>query len=553
MASAASFNLVKTELESTVLQAQKSIESFMGNPKEIQALEESINSVNQARGIMVMLEDSGAAMMLEELANLLNELPAKDIANKTARGKSICEAITGSLVILSRYLEYKSINTHSLPELLLSSINSIRKARSLTVIRESQFYNYRVKAVTKEAAQDFRLSKATLQKMRQYRYMYQAALLYLIRGMRTKAALKYMAQALNQADKLSGNSPIAPLFWVGSGALEAMVEADAHVGDSRKMICAQLERVLSSVLKAPKQNFQKQPPTDLIKDLLYIIALCQPKNGRAAKVRKHYLLPPTRFSESFINEQRDILFSPGASVMNSVSDALKEEMNQVKSMVDSAAKGANTDFSAKALYQALNKISDILSMVGLTSPSNVLKTQAKLVGDWADNAAPSDDQLLAIADAVLYAEGAVSRLTKGVHGKIPGAQSTEAAKMQLQDARIVLIDEAVSGVTLAKRAVTAFIDSEGEIMHLSNLKATLKGVEGAFTFLNSSESAEIISKCINLVETKLLTKKMKADDDTLEYFADALSSLEFYLDALLIDEHPDSSILKVAKEAAAHL
>ncbi len=551
MANAASFQLVKSELENTIQVAQKSIEAFISDPTDLEVLKKSIDSVNEARGIMVMVEDRGASMLMQELGNLLNELPVQEISKGTARGKVICDAITQALVVANRYLEYKTINNHSLPELLLSVINDVRRARGLISIRESQFYNFKLAGVTKPATgKPFKLDKSILEKIRKYRHMYQAALLFLLRGKRTKAAMSYMNRAITQVDKIAADTKIAPLFWIAAGALEALAGKNSQLSHSRRLLFAQIDRQLRLLLKEPRTAFNESPSEDLIKDLLYIIALCQPQTGPAAEIKQHYFLPPTRFSESFLEEQRELLFSPGASVMSSVSDALKEEMNSVKSMVDNAARtGGGSDFSAKALYQALIKISDILVMLSLSSASNVLKSQADVVGGWADSAAPSTEQLIKIADAVLYAESAVTRLTKGMQYGDGQDHLSESARIQLQEARVALIDEAESGVSLTKRAVTAFIDSEGDTMHLSNVVATLKGVQGALIFLNSQGAANIVDKCIMLVEKQLLTGLVKSNDEKLESFADALSSMEFYLEALLIDENPDPGILKVAKDA----
>jgi hypothetical protein len=115
----------------------------------------------------------------------------------------------------------------------------------------------------------------------------------------------------------------------------------------------------------------------------------------------------------------------------------------------------------------------------------------------------------------------------------------------LHEARVILIDESEGGLALAKRAISAYMDSEGDRLHLSNVVATLVGVRGALIFLNSEQAATIVSRIIVFIQRELLEKGTLIDPDQLELFADALSSLEFYLEGLLSSSE-NLDILKLA-------
>ena len=174
-----------------------------------------------------------------------------------------------------------------------------------------------------------------------------------------------------------------------------------------------------------------------------------------------------------------------------------------------------------------------------------------MIAGWADNAAPSNEQLLTIADAVLYAESALSRILQGQR-QLEGSGDNKAALAQLHDARVVLIDEAEAGLALAKRAITAYMDSQGDRLHLSNVVPTLHGVKGAFVFLNSTTAANLIQRAINYISRDLEESGTMVDPGQLESLADALSSLEFFLEGLLSDS-ANEDILKLAKHSLAAL
>lgn len=552
MSSTATFKLVKEELESTVQEAQSSLEHFISDPNDLAQLQTAIDLVHQARGTFVMIEDKGAAMLCQELARLLTELPIQDVVEQTAKGKQCSDAISHALVILSRYLEYLSLRHHGRSELLLPALNQVRKALSLVPLKDSYFYPFEPsKLVKPQSQQTFAANQKMLLKLRRYRHMFQAAFLHVLQGNRSRAALSYMHRAVSQIDQISDSTPMAPLFWVASGALDCLAHKDAAVGVGRRLTFSQLDRQIGSLIQGYPDSFQQKPPSDLIKDFLYIIALCQPTDGIGATVAELYQLPDPGITDSELTEQMELLLSPGSSVMSSVSDALSEEINLVKDMVDQAAR-QSSGFSAKSLHQALLKIADILVMVGLTSPSNVLRHQADIVGGWADQAAPTNDELLKIADGVIYAESSMSRLSKSGHVvEDEKEHKQQAAETQLLEARVALVDEAESGIVLAKRAITAFMESGGDIMHLANVNATLNGVKGGLMFLGSHDSAAIVQHCIDYLERKVIAGETDSlDQDKLEALADALSSLEFYLESLLTDQEPDPKVLTVANEAA---
>ncbi|AJQ95410.1 hypothetical protein [Gynuella sunshinyii] len=555
MSSTASFKLVHEELENTIQEAQKNLETFLSDPSDIRVLESAIDEINQVRGTFVMLEDKGGAILCEEFGRLLTELPVSDIQAQNYRGKVVSDAVTQTLLILGRYFEYLGIRQQTRPEILLPSINRVRKARGLQDLRESYFYNYTVTHILKPRTQAvFKLDQQSLINLRKYRHIYQASFLFLLKGERTRGAFKYMHRAVSQVVRIAANSNIAPMFWLAACAIDCMAASGAQVGPARKLTLAQIDRQIRLLITHKDAAFQQKPAKDLIKELLYIIVLCKVDSPLATQIKRVYKLPDTDVSDHELSEQIDLLNSPGQSVMQSVSTALSEEILNVKEMVDNAARNNQSiPFSAKALHAALIKITDILKMVGLVSPSNVLRQQADMVGGWADRAAPSTDQLLRIADAVLYAESAIGRLSRGAPVANVEDHINEAAGAQLREAKVALIDEASSGLATAKRSITAFIDSNGDTIHLANVKATLAGVKGALVFLGSQKAAQIVQVCSDFVEKKLLSKQVSYSADVLEHLADALSSMEFFIETTISDDTNDMEALKVASHAAAHL
>jgi hypothetical protein len=524
-----STDAIKSELEATIQQAQNTLEDYSENASELSLLEQVQDYVRQLRGIFQILEEPAAIFVCDEMNAGLLALPA-GADPKEMPNRGILESISQGLVILSRYLELISLKNKAVPAVLLPAINHIRAARNAKLLGEGYFFDFSFKPGKPSTGKKIRITRETIVRLKKYRHMYQAALLHMIRGDRTIGAMRYMGLALGRVDQLLGTIPCSPLWWVASGAIETMVQNQATMTPVRKRLFSLLDRELKSLIMDAPESLKKAPSIPLIKEFLYLIAINKSDSLKGRQIAKYYNLPDIEYTEKLLEEQRQLLFSPGLGVMESVAEALKDDINAIKDSVDQVARGG--DFSANELTVRLDKVADVYVMLGLQSPANVLKNQAKIVGGWADNAAPTHDDLLNIADVVLYAESALSRLLQG-QSQLDQEGDNKAFKAQVHEARVVLIDESENGLALAKRSISSFMDSNGDKLHLANVVATLHGVRGALVFLDSAKAAELIGRAIAFVERDLLESGTLIESSQLELFADALSSLEFYLEGLL--------------------
>lgn len=549
MSTATSKEVIKTELEATLQQTQSALESFSDDTTDLAQLEQAQDLIGQMRGIFRMLEEPGAVSLCDEFNALINAIPAGESGDSDLVRPKL-DAISQGLVVLNRYLEFLSLGQKAIPAVLLPTINNVRKARGISGLGEGHFFQFSFKPGKPPTKKHFRFSAEVVSQLKKFRHMYQAGLLHLIRGERTAGAFRYMGLALNRIDQLLANAPCAPLWWVASGALESMAQRGANMTGPRKLLFAHLDRHLRELIKGAPKSLERPPSLALMKEFLFLLALNRSESLRARQVSKFYRLPELSYTEETLEEQRQILFSPGRGVLSSVSEALKEDIAAIKDIVDQAAR-RDGGFSARSLQEKVAKVADVYVMLGLQSPANVLKQQAAVIAEWADNAAPSDDQLLKIADAVLYAESALSRVLQGQR-QLEGNGENKAALAQLHEARVVLIDEAEAGLALAKRAITAYMDSQGDKLHLANVVPTLRGVKGALVFLNSTVAADLIERAIRFIERDLSESGTMVESQQLEAFADALSSLEFFLEGLLNDT-ANEDILKLAKHSLASL
>ncbi|EQB6021583.1 ferrous iron transporter B [Pseudomonas aeruginosa] len=130
--------------------------------------------------------------------------------------------------------------------------------------------------------------------------------------------------------------------------------------------------------------------------------------------------------------------------------------------------------------------------------------------------------LVALSDG----QGPRSREVRELHGLAP----LPFAVHQLAEARIVVIEEAKAGLALAKRAITAYLESNGDKLNLANVPASLQAVRGGLWFLGQERAALLVGGCADYIQQRMIETAQMPSEQMLETLADALTSLEYYLE-----------------------
>ncbi|HFH2797752.1 hypothetical protein [Pseudomonas aeruginosa] len=112
----------------------------------------------------------------------------------------------------------------------------------------------------------------------------------------------------------------------------------------------------------------------------------------------------------------------------------------------------------------------------------------------------------------------------------PGQEADAFAVHQLAEARIVVIEEAKAGLALAKRAITAYLESNGDKLNLANVPASLQAVRGGLWFLGQERAALLVGGCADYIQQRMIETAQMPSEQMLETLADALTSLEYYLE-----------------------
>ncbi|PUA27129.1 MAG: pilus assembly protein [Cellvibrio sp. 79] len=551
----ASLKMVQDELVATIEQSAVRLEQFAQDRNNGELLQNCIDGIKQIRGILSLIQLRGVDLLADELATHITDITLGEDEKTDAK----LELLTASFFILPRYLEYCTQTARSMAMLLIPHINELRLARKAAPLPESYFYPLSgIKPNPRTLPARHALPEDLSSLVRRLRHMYQTALLNVLKGVQVKASLGMMTRALQRLETASTGAVLSNFWWLARTTLAALAEKNMQLGKGRKMLLSAIEREIKRFQFEGSAVLEREVDPALQKELLYLLALSNSDNEQTQAVLSAYGIGKLAYNEAELAREMEFLNGPSANTISSMVAVLTDELHSTKNILERAAQGGAELLSeSPELLDTLKKVADILAIVGLVAPSNSLKQEIVKITDWQANRTPvSPDELLVVADTLLYVESTIAGLSNANLSDEKVAQinalSRDAAMAnnQIAEAEKIVIDEAEAGLVLVKRALSAFAESNFDKGHIRNIVGTLDSVRGGMFLLGLPRAAKVLAGCMRFVEEDLLANDQHpAVQHLLETFADAVISLEYYLDAIKLDKNADTSVLQIAEES----
>ncbi|MBU6950893.1 MULTISPECIES: chemotaxis protein [unclassified Hahella] len=551
-----SFDLVEREINNTIEQAELSLERFQENRESGEDLQNCIDYLNQLRGIFVLIELQGGTVLCQESVAIANEVPVGAAEDKNGLLSSLSQA----LFVLRRYTEYYQRRREDHPELLLEIINLLRLSRRAKPLPDSYFFDVEFQRSPPKPVRDASVTTDVFEhRSRRLRHMYQVGLLNLLRSKETDIGYRLMSRAADGMSKICAGSSISELWSLTAYTVELMHTQSMELTPTRQRLLMKIEKYAREIVKLGKVATAKAISETVAKDLLYLIAISGDKGEKTRELLAGYSLAPADFDQAKIIAHRSLLMGPGSDVLASLSKALHEEISQIKDKLDIIERGIDgQEDGLSQIAEGLGKLADTLTMLDLINLSAVARGVHQTISSWAmDKKHPSNTDLMQVADSVLSIEQAILQLEEDgltiETDKVVGADAEEMISPYLMEAHIVVIGESQAGLSLAKRAITAYLESGGDKLHLANVLPTLEGVLGALVMIEQSRAAKALHATARCIEEKLIKNENKPGDHVLETLADALTSLEYYVDSVGRSGAGNPELLKLAEESVHSL
>jgi len=539
---------VKGEIADTLKQARQALDAFDEPVHSAQDIAECLECIHQVHGSLQMVEFYGAALLAEETEALA-------LAVQQGRVVDLPEALQllrQALGQMPLYLDRVHSARRDLPLVVLPLLNDLRSARGESLLSETSLFSPTLPPVPPlDEASLARLAPAQLPALlRKLRQMLQAALVGLLREQDDETNLGYMAKVFARLESLCLEAPLGALWQVASALVEGMLAGTIANSPALRSLLKDSDKELKRLLEQGIVGINQAAPEELLKSLLFYIAKARQPTAQMLVLKERYGLDEALPDTAVVDEERARLAGPGRDAMRSVVAALCEELVRVKERLDLFVRGdrQHTD-ELSSLLAPLRQIADTLAVLGFGQPRKVIIDQTAVVlGLVQGQREPNDAVLMDVAGALLYVEATLAGMIGTVEpenreeSRLPTTDLTQIHQLVVKESRICLQQ--------AKDLIIEYIDADWDRERLQPLPELLTQVRGALSMIPLGRAASLLETCNRYIHEHLLQDPQPPSWQQLDRLADALTSIEYYLERLGEDhEAPGERVLDMAEES----
>ena len=389
---------------------------------------------------------------------------------------------------------------------------------------------------------------------------YQKGLTGVIRGEAIKECLTRIHKVLLRLEALTENSSVARLWWVADGFIFSILERGLYKQKEVHSLLAKIDRQIKRLADIGEGALEDEIPPQLLSKLLYFVARSSSKNSRVISLKKEFNLEESLPESKTIKKQQEQLARPDSSAMESVIEAIGEELASVKDQLDLFVRSdAKEPTQLKSLNNSLEKIADTLTVLELPIPRDVIREQTKTLKiAIKNNRLPDDGAIMDIAGALLFVDANLSNFD--VERFASTDESTESAESvgeklsidsQVDDATTVLVSVARKNLQLAKDGMINYIASSFKTAELESVPDLISEVLGAMRIVEYGDAAEVLEVAESYVSNCLLGASTSPSEEYLDALADIVTSVDYYLEGT--EEGKSKAIVSILRSAQSSI
>ncbi len=544
-----SLKVLRSQLTASLEKASIHFETFVAVRSVVDQLEESQQCVSEIVGILKMLQMPGALQLAEEMSKMIQQMAAQP----TAVSDFSLAALSQAFVWMPCYFEYVADRGQVVPSLALPFINELRAALQEPLIFESELAEFQCANPVDLSSKDYEKDPDLVTLVPRLRLMYQVGLIGLLREENLELKLQLMHRSVARLASSVGDAPVRTQWRLTEAVLEGLLSGDLQLGYTRKRVLSLIERELKAFEKEP-DVVTIRASAALLNELVYLVNLSAASSEATSEVFSKLGLKQLDVKDKIFQQEKALVQGPDAETIQAMVKALQEELAKSKEILEKASQDESVPVDLSPLVSLFRRTSDVLSIIGLETPGEILANIKKSIGNWASGAKYTQENLLEVADGLLFVESTLANLNR-LDLKFDGAADEQTklalmAKSQLDEAEAIVIREAQAGLAVSKKDMDAFVESNYDLDHVQSMKDSLVAVRGGVQLLKLDRAAAIL---IDFEEFVSSVADDGVEEETiqsvLETMADVVIALEYYLSEIELHGVAPPNALDVAEQS----
>jgi len=533
---------VRGELKSTLHRAQVELEAVVEAVDAAPSMRACLAAIHQVYGTLKMVQLEGPMRIAAEMEQVAQSL----MNNSVTEVRLAQETLMHAVLQLPGYLDRLHREQEDFESNFLPMVNNLRAVRGEQRIQSASAERKGVngpdlwpltQAASEEVVNDY-LQRGGEGNLPKIRVRYQQCLGAILKNVEVRKNLTTIGKLLTMLARLCGDSPTGNLAELGLGVVEGVAKGGIKLDNQTAKRLKQIDDHLKPFAQAGQHGLSAPVDEELAIGLIKLINGSKKETKRISALRQRYASRTT--------EPEAFAMGPDDETMSAVASILIEELNSVTDKLDVfvRVKSRNTDDLA-TLLPTLEQISSTMIILGHAERQTAVANQITIIKGLEASGEPSEDVLLNMAQALLEIGVGLGQLVVG-----PVEESKGDSFASLDEAQAVVIRETRLGLATGKDSVIDFIASEFDRAKIQGLPQSLQALSGGLMMVNQRQAAEVLKAAATHIVNVLLNAKQTPELGQMDDLADAITSVDYYLERFLDNPNdPYLQMLEVAETA----
>jgi chemosensory pili system protein ChpA (sensor histidine kinase/response regulator) len=529
-------DLVGRELNNTLGEARTALETYVEQPENVVLLQRCVSDLHQVQGVLRLLEIFGAALLAEEMEQVTHYLLTP--ASQKNQAETL-DALMRAMVQLPSYVERVLAGGRDLALVLLPLLNDLRAVRGSPLLSEGTLLLLNLKSDQQAAPVSPQAGEQQLtvqQWARRLRTRFQLGLVGWIRGERPEQNLEILETVAHQLEQVATKQAVFQLWWVVGALVEALRDDGLETGVSVKRLLGLADREILQLYTQGEARYAQNPPVELLNNLLYYIARATSDGPKVTAVRASFRLNELLSVDDSVEQERENLSAPSVKLMRTVSAAIREDLGKVKDVLDIFVRRGGQPAELEAQVGMLRKIGDTLGVLGLGELRQLVLEETGRLEAMAQGKTPADHAALVhIAATLINVE---DRLDRDLIGLIVPKQAAEdpalagSVDVDFQQVQAAVLRECSVNLVRVKEAIASNVAGTLDVGALDSWPGLIQGIKAGLLMLGKTRAVDIVEGISRNLKELLQPGGAAVPPNYLDRLADAVVSLEYYMETL---------------------
>ncbi len=550
-----SLKLVRNELDESLDKARSDLEVYAegDDAGDIEALKNCRLGLRQIHDTLIMVQLEGALVLVSEMNSLLDAL-IDSASDDVIEHEVAFEVLMRGMLRLSGYFARIQSGQADAAMVFLPLVNELRSVHGLDALLPESLFTPRLMGI--RPAPGTRPPQDLRTLIKDTRHQVHLGILGLLHSKDTNQSLQPVISLFEQYYRAADSELAQQTYWIGAAVAEAICEGglEEHIETARK-IFSQIDRKISrAIIDSGEENLVVDASDNLIRMLLYYVATSSSEGVRVSDIRMVFRLSEYLPQDGNPQHMREGLAGRGLNVIETVTDGIIQELEQARDMLDVYYRtGEQDNDKLRDMVQALSNAIGAIAMLGHADLQEMMVHYCRKVEKLIDGDNDSGTaELAGLPDLIFQVESRLqAMLPKGHETTETGLTGSSTG---VSDATVAVIKESSINMSNAKDAIAAYAEHpDAERGRLDLVNELLQQIAGSLKIVSHLRASEIIYGIRSYIDGELISAGKSLNDEEISNLADAVSSADYYLDAVLNDLPYRQEALNLAEKSLVSL